>query len=311
MTVSELKHLMKIKDIPNFLIFTGDEYYVQRAYIEQIAKVRGLKINYIDSITDVWGSLNTKSFLSVNYLYVVRDDKELMTNEKIYSRLEEVLSDNMLIALATSVDNRLKVYKQYKSSLVEFEALKSEILKNYIKRDIDLSDRNCEILMEVTSYNYGHCLLEIDKIKKCMHGTDADDMPNNIFEMMLADGTIYIPPKDRLWDFIKAFLQDKPKVAYDYYQDLKELGTPTFAILTNLYNNARAIFQVQTCNSSDVAKTTGLTAWQIRNANDCKGKISSNDLAYLMRLIQKAESYIKSGKLDEQIAIDYVFVNFF
>lgn len=305
---------MKINDIPNFLIFTGDEYYVQRAYIDQIAKVRGLRINYIDSITDVWRSLNTKSFLSVNYLYVVRDDKELMTNEKIYSRLEEVLSDNMLIALATSVDNRLKVYKQYKSSLVEFEALKSEILKNYIKRDIGLSDKYCEILMEICEYNYGAILLEIDKIKRFdsnLVSTTAMNIRDAVFVKLLDDGVIVAPPKDRLWDFIKAFLQDKPKVAYDYYQDLKELGTSTFAILTNLYNNARAIFQVQTCNSSDVAKTTGLTAWQIRNANDCKGKISSSDLAYLMRLIQKVESYIKSGKLDEQIAIDYVFVNFF
>lgn len=133
---------------------------------------------------------------------------------------------------------------------------------------------------------------------------------DDVFIKLLNDNVIVIPPKDRLWDFIKAFLQNKPLVAYEYYQDLKELETSTFAILTNLYNNARAIFQVQTCKSDNIEKSTGLTSWQIRNAKECVGKLSSKDLAVLMRLIQKVESEIKQGIIDESIAIDYIFTEF-
>ena len=311
MTVQELKKLIKENAIPNFLIFTGDEWKVQEVYIKQIAKVKDLSVFHAEDIDEVWKELKARTLFGKDTLYILRDDKELLHNEKIYSKLDDVLKDNMLILQLTSVDKRLRMIKQYNNSIVEFEALNEAILKQYIQKEIALNDRNCEKLMEVTSYNYGHCLLEIDKIKKCMSGTDADDMPNDIFEMMLADGTIYIPPKEALWDFIKVFLQNKPFKAYELYQDLKELNTPTFAILSNLYNNARAIFQVQTCKSDNIEKSTGLTSWQIRNAKECVGRLSNRDLAVLMRLIQKVETDIKTGKLDEEIAIDYIFTSFF
>ena len=328
MEVQELKHLIKEKTIPSFMIFTGEEWLVQKLYIEQIAKVVNLEIQYIDKVSDIIGTLGSKSLFSQNYLYVVRDDKEFMTEEKLQEKVINNLNQNMLILELTSADKRLKLLKTYKTSTYEFNALKSDILKRYIQREIDLSDRNCEILMEICEYSYGHCLLEIDKIYNYYMGViKSDDTPtlklmpfnvdikdidvNKVFKILLEDGTLYVPPRDTLWDFIKAFLQNKPSKAYELYQELKELQSPTFAILTNLYNNAKQVLQVQICTSNDIAKTTGLTAWQIRNAKECINKYKARDLAVLMRLIQKVESNIKQGKLDEQIAIDYIFSSFF
>lgn len=317
MTVQELKKLIKEQNVPNFLIFTGEEYQVQKIYIEHIAKVKNLIPTYdYDSITDFWTILNTPSFFGVDKLYVLHDDKELMTNEKIYSQIQSKLKNNTLILVLTSVDKRLKMLKQYKDSIVEFNTLNKAILKQYIQKQIKLSDRNCEILMEITNYNYGHCLLEIDKIKRYMRYKGTDDIEdhnfyNSTFDKFLEDGTLYVPPRDTLWDFIKAFLQNKSVLAYELYQDLIELDTPTFAILTNLYNNTKAVFQVQTCISKDVAKSTGLTSWQIRNAKECVDKFSARDLVVLMRIIQKVERGIKQGKIDEAIAVDYIFTEFF
>ena len=312
MEVQELKQMIKQNKIPNFLIFTGEEWKVQELYIQQIAKVKNLSVCHVDEIDEVWKELKARTLFGRDTLYVLRDDKELLTNEKIYSQITDILKNNMLILVLTSVDKRLKMLKQYNSSIVEFKALNEAILKQYIKQEIELSDRSCEILMEICENNYGHCLLEIDKIKRNRWGYGEDSIdPNKVFQQMLKDGTIYVPPKDTLWDFIKAFLQDKPLLAYELYQDLKELNSPTFAILTNLYNNTKAILQVQTCTSKDISKSTGLTNWQIRNAKECVGRFSNEDLEYLMRLIQKVESGIKKGKIAESIAIDYIFTEFF
>lgn len=307
MEVQELKKLIKENNIPNFLIFTGEEYEVQRQYIQQIAKVKKLSVYYADNIDEIWSSLNSTSLFDTNGLYVLYDDRQLLTNEKIYSQLVNIQRDNMLILTLSSVDKRLKMLKMYKDSIVEFNALKSDILKRYIQREIDLNDRNCEILMEICGYNYGHCLLEIDKIKRLV----GELNPDVTFTLMLENGTIYIPPKDVIWDFIKAFLQNKPKLAYELYQDLKELKAPTFSILSNLYNNTRQVLQVQICTSNDIAKTTGLTQWQIRNAKECVNRFTAGDLAYLMRLIQRVEVGIKQGNIDESIAVDYVFTSFY
>ncbi len=317
MEVQELKKLIKENNIPNFLIFTGEEYEVQRQYIQQIAKVKKLSVYYADNIDEIWSSLNSTSLFDTNGLYVLYDDRQLLTNEKIYSQLANIQRDNMLILTLSSVDKRLKMLKTYKDSIVEFNALKSDILKRYIQKEIDLNDRNCEILMEICDYNYGHCLLEIDKILHyvdgCVreYGKPCDVDIDGVFKSLLEDGTLYVPPRDTLWDFIKAFLQDKPKLAYELYQDLKELKVPTFSILSNLYNNTRQVLQVQICTSNDIAKTTGLNQWQIRNAKECVNRFTPGDLTYLMRLIQKVEVSIKQGNIDESIAIDYVFTNFY
>ena len=311
MQVQELKKLIKENNIPNFLIFTGEEWKVQDIYIKQIANVVGLEAKRIDSVSDIVNTLGSKSLFNQDYLYIVRDDKEFMTEEKLQKKVTENLSSNMLILVLTSVDKRLKILKTYKTSLVEFEALKSDVLKRYIQRDIDLSDRNCEILMEICEYNYGHCLLEIDKIKRYVNYLGPAPTQDGVFQKLLEDGTIYVPPRDTIWDFIKAFLQNKPKLAYELYQELKELETPTFSILSNLYNNTKQLLQVQTCTSNDIAKTTGLNSWQIRNAKECVNRFSTRDLAVLMRLIQRTESAIKQGKIDESIAIDYIFTAFY
>ena len=319
MTVQELKKLIKENNIPNFLIFTGEEWKVQDIYIKQIANVVGLEAKRIDSISDIVNTLGSKSLFNQDYLYIVRDDKEFMTEEKLQKKVIENLSNNMLILVLTSVNKRLKILKTYKTSLVEFEALKSDILMQYIQRELDLPNEHCAFLMEICDYNYGHCLLEIDKIK--CYVNSMKDKANTVtearlhipyaFTTLIEDGTIYVPPRDTIWDFIKAFLQNKPKLAYELYQELKELETPTFSILSNLYNNTKQLLQVQTCTSNDIAKTTGLNSWQIRNAKECVNRFSTRDLAVLMRLIQRTESAIKQGKIDESIAIDYIFTAFY
>lgn len=307
MEVQELKQLIKSNKLPNFLIFTGEEWGVQKIYVNQIAKLKNLQIRYADSVSNIWTPLTSKSLFDEPALYVVRDDKELMTNDKI--QVESF--KNMLILILTTVDNRLKFIKQHKDSIVEFNALKSDVLKRYIQKEIALSDRNCNILMEICDYNYGHCLLEIDKIKRYVNYLGPAPTQDGVFQKLLEDGTIHIPPRDTIWEFIKAFLQNKPKVAYELYQDLKELETPTLSIISNLYNNAKQVLQVQTCTSKDISKSTGLTAWQIRNAKECVNRFSTRDLEILLRWLQRIERDIKMGLLEDKISIDYLFSVYF
>ena len=125
------------------------------------------------------------------------------------------------------------------------------------------------------------------------------------------DGAIYTPPKDALWEFIKAVLQNKARLAYKLYYDLQQLQTPVLSVLTNLYNNIKQVLQVQECTVKDIEQNTGLTAWQIRNAKECVKRFKSSDLMYFMRMIQKVESGIKQGLIDESVAVDYVLTNIF
>lgn len=167
MDVSTLKAKIKSKQIPNYLIFTGPEWKVQQIYIEQIAKAASAEIVRIDSIKDVFSNLRSKAFLSVSKLFIVRDDTELLqADSNVIQSILDALQSNLLIHVLTAVDKRKKYYKDNKERIVEFEPLPDAMLKKYIKKAINLSDRNCEILMEICEHDYGRCLLEIDKIKR-------------------------------------------------------------------------------------------------------------------------------------------------
>ena len=309
MTVADLKAQMQYNTFDNFRIFAGEEYMVQKIYIRQIAKVRNLTIKYVDAVSEIFKRLGTLSMLGEKFLYVVREDKEFMQDEIYIAETVNRLADDMLILLCMP-DKRLKFYKGHKDTIIEFEALNGAVLKRHIQKEIDLNDSNCDLLMEICEYNYGRCLLEIDKIWKYYNSTQWKSL-DDCFKKLVTEGTIYTPPKDAIFDFVKAILQGRPKLAYQLLQDCKAIQEPTLVLLSVLYQNTRAVLQVQTCTSGNIEKSTGLTGWQIRNAKECINVFSEEDLMYLLKLIQGTEQRIKQGLIEDEIGIDYVLAKFY
>ena len=315
MDVAELKHSIKNNTFDNFLIFSGEEYMVQRIYIQQIAKARSLKIQYIDSVNEIYNRLGSISLFNEHYLYIVVDDKEFMQSERMIEDVQSRLKTDMLILRCISLDKRLKFYKTHKDAIIEFETLKSEILKRYIQKEINLSDRSCEILMEICGNNYGQCLLEIYKIQRYVDGsknlTITETIYDTVFRQLVMDGTIHTPPRDAIFDFVKAVLQNKPKLAYELLEDCKEIGEAPLVMLSVLYQNSRNVLQVQTCTNSNIEKSTGLSVWQVKHAKECVNKLSTEDLIYLIKLIQNTEVRIKQGEIEAEIAVEYVLARLY
>ena len=307
--VAGLKVQIQTKTIPNIMIFSGSEWAVQKIYINQISKVTGLETKRVDSIATVVSNFRSRSFVQKDYIYIARDDSEYMQNEKLQTLVNDTIGHNMFILLLTTVDKRLKFYKAYKDSIIEFEALKPVALKKYIQKQISLSDNNCDKLMEVCEYDYGRCLLEIDKIKQYAKGFTGDYGPDNFFSMLLTDGTINTPPKDAIFEFVDAILDRKNKLLFNLYEQCKAVGEATLVMISVLYNNAKAVLQVQSCESSDISKATGLTGFQIMNSKKHIGKYRNGELVNIMKLCIKCEQGIKTGKIEESVAMDYILVN--
>lgn len=321
MDVATLKAKIKSKQLPSYLIFSGTEWKVQELYIQQIAKVTSKEIKRIDSITDIYSKLRNKSFVQSGVIYIVRDDKELMQNEKLQQKIESVLGDNILIHLLTNVDKRTKFYKQYKDVIIEFEALSDAMLKKYILKEIKLSESNIQRLIDICEHDYGRILLEIDKIKRYKeylnndaYEHDSDNsMPaiysDSVFEQLVKDGTIYEPPYDAIFDLVDAILDRKVNRAFDLLQQSYDVGEATMVMLSVLYNNAKAVLQVQTYKGDKITQGTGLNGFQIKNAKPHVGKYSDEELIYILQLIQKVESGIKTGKMEDEFAMQYLLTH--
>lgn len=312
MDVSALKSKIKSKQIPHYLIFTGPEWKVQQIYIQQIVKVLGLEVVYLDSYSEVYSKIRSRTLTSSSKLFLLRDDTEIQSSDKITTqRITDSLKDNFLIHVLTTTDKRKRYYKDNQDRIVDFEPLSDSALKKYIKREINLSDKNCQRLIEVCEHSYGRILLEIDKIKRYDNFDDRDKQQSvdKAFEALIKDGTIYQPPYDAIFDLVAAILDRKVNKTFDLLQQSYAVGEATMVMLSVLYNNAKAVLQVQTYKGDNLSKGTGLTGWQIKNAKPHVRKYSDKELVHMLQMIQKVESGIKTGQIEDEIAMPYLLVS--
>lgn len=137
-------------------------------------------------------------------------------------------------------------------------------------------------------------------------GMETVNEYDKAFEKLLKNGTIYTPPKDAIFDFVDAILDKKTNLAFDLYQNCLAVGEAVMMMITVLYNNAKAVLQVQECQGKDVAKVTGLNGWQITNAKKHLNVFTSNALERLMRLCQRCQQGIVTGTIEEEFVMDYI-----
>lgn len=313
MTVQEVKTQIRNKSVKSFYIFTGSESKVIDIYISKIAECRKLEVIRADSINEIYSKFLSKSLVVNNYCYVLRDDKELLAQDKLWDSLavENVQGNNIVILVLTGVDKRSKFYKRFKDGIVEFEHMPENVLIKYIKKELPLSDKNCKELIEICESDYSRILLELDKIKqyKAYDIFEDDNESDKAFRELLAQGVIYQPPKDAIFDFVDCVLKHKVNQSFELLENCRGVGESNIVLLSVLYNNVKQVLQVQSCQSKDISKTTGLTAWQVKCAKEKCGYYTIGDLVYFLKLIRKVEKGIKTGEIDEGISVDYVLVN--
>ena len=311
MEVGAVKKQIKNKTLEQFYIFTGEEVEAQRIYINKMAEVTNRTVQRIESVSEIYNK--QKSLFSKPKCYVCRDDKEFLKTEKAWDSIESVLGDNMLILLITEVDKRMRFYKRFSDKIVEFKYMSEETLKKYILRQIDLSDYWCNMLIDVCECDYSRILLEISKLKAYM-GAMKPSNPigaDKAMSDLLQQGAIHIPPQDAIFDFVDAVLMNKPQRAFELLEDCKSIGEPALRLVMVLYTNAKKTLQVQACESKDISKSTGLSAWDIKCVQNKVNRWKNGDLVYMMRLFREVEKGIKTGMIDEDDAMDYIMVNIF
>lgn len=325
MTVGDVKQHIKLKSPLHYYIFTGDELEVMNIFIKKIAEVADAKISRADTLSSIFSKMQNKTFLSTKTCYVIRDDKEFLSAEDVWPKLDGATElpfddagqllqgDNIVIMLYSDIDKRSKFYKHSQDRIVVFDALTDENLKREIQKRVALSDKNCDILIDICEHNLGIILNEIDKIGKYRDnyndGNSNEVEPNQVFEWLLDDGTIHQPARDCIWDFVDAVLMRKKKLAFGLMEEAVEFGNPTLTLISVLYKDTKQLLQVQGCQSSDVSKSTGLSGWDIKRAKGRIHKYSNRELINAMRVIQSVEKGIKSGAIEDSMALDYILVN--
>lgn len=314
MTINELKEKITLPFADfggDFFIFYGSEWKVQSIYINKIAEVTNSDIQYINSIKDIFDDSGSSLF-AASKCYVGVDIPEILKSdnlEKDVEKILQILGSNTLILQFTKLDKRSKLYNFAQGICgVEFEPLHPIVLEKHILDEIELSSDLIKQLIHICESDYGKILFEIDKIKRYAECKGISHI--DAFNELLDHKIIYQPPEDKIFEFSDAVLGGKPKAAFRLLQECKEIGEPSLKLLSVLFTNFKHLLQVQSCKGS-IAETTGLMNWEIRNVQKFENVYKISELVYAIRLIRNTEKGIKTGQIDEQMAVDFVLVSIF
>lgn len=311
----ELVELMKkIADnnIPHFLILFGEEQAILDVYIKTIlSKVQGKQVS-LDSVSSVIKNIGRKSIDKSIKVYTIIDDSAFYEAEDNWKSVKKMITKDFVILKYHKLDKRSAFVKKNQQNIVEFSHLSDEVLQQYIQRDLpDLSDENASKLISYCNNDYGRILMEVDKVKQ--YNEYIDDLTNGIsvddcFEELDKQGLFHKEIGDITFELTNAVLGGYPEKAIQKLDEAKRKGEPAIMIASILYNGFRNLLAYQGLgnNKQGAMERTGMTKGELYGCTKNVGGYNINEVKRNMLFCQEIEAGIKMGKIDEDIALDYL-----
>ena len=310
MKLHELKDQLVRKQLNPLYIFTGEEIAIMDVYVDKVVSTSKAVPKRADSVRSIFSKLHNSSFINKPTCYIIRDDKEYLTQEKVWAEMNsgKHIGNNTIILVYTNLDKRSKFYKQHSDIIVEFEKLSPEILVKYIKKELPLSNHAASLLVDLCDNNYSRILLECDKIKHlaAVRGCTVEEA----FTQAINEKVIYKAPKDVIFNFIDCVCKRQITKSYELLNELVAINESPLAIISLLYNNFRSMLLVQSAQGQpEISKVTGLTPWQIKVAKEKGNNYNINELISAIQIIRNTEKGIKVGSIEQPMAVDYILAN--
>ena len=315
----ELVELMKRiteKNIPHFLILYGEEQKIIDIYIQNIVQsVEGKRI-VVDNVSQAIKGSGKKSLDKSIKVYVVTEDTAFLTRDESWENVRKSMHKNYLILRYHSLDKRSAFVKKNQQNIVEFSHLSDEVLQQYIYRDLpDLSDENVSKLISYCNNDYGRILMEIDKIwqgqSSRLSNFNINLDSNDCFNELDKQGLFHKEIGDITFELTDAVLGGYPEKAIKKLDEAKQKGEPSMMIASILYNGFRNLLAYQGLggNKKGAVERTGLSKGDIWRCSKNVGGYSIEEVKRNMLICQNIESGIKTGSVDEDIALEYLVLS--
>lgn len=311
MQLAELMKKIATNTLDRFYIFYGEEQKILDIYLEHIAGL-GYRPIYTDTVQSIVKNIGKKSLDNTPKLYIVNADMDYLKAENSWKATQELISKtkHIVVLRYNTLDKRNSFYKQNIDCIVEFSYLDVAVLTKYINNILPkLSAAHCDKICSMCGNDYGRILLEVDKVKHYMQVHKVSE--DIAFMRLLEQDAIYADVGDITFKLTDAVLYGDIDTSRKYMMEALRKGEPAMVIASVLYTGFRNMLAVQGLgkDKSDAVKRTGLQYWQIKQVMDKLGGYSNTDLLRNMKLCQFVESGIKTGKIDDSIALEYLIVN--
>ncbi len=309
---------------PVYLLF-GDEVFLKKSYKNRLKEaVTGgdtMNYNYYEgkgiNVPEILGMADTMPFFAEKRLILVEDSgffKGGGEAERLAEYLPGIPETTCLLFVETEVDKRSKLYKAVKKYGYAAEMARQEpaqlarwaagVLSREGKK---ITGRTMDLLLSKTGDDMENILSELDKLISYTLGrdviTDAD-----------VEAVCITQVTNKIFDMITAISNRQTRKAMDLYEDLLTLKEPPMRILFLIARQFNQILQVKELMGKGMDKST--IASKLKLAPFVAGKImlqaksfTREQIFSYVNLCVDAEEAVKTGKLQDRLAVELLIAN--
>ena len=296
MDIVKLKSQIKSGKLDNIYVFVGEEIGLMNLYIGKMCE----EAHRVDTVAGVWKRLTSRGLGGEKSFYVVRDDKEFLQAEKVWSVADKMIRYGTLVLLYTNLDKRSRFYKAMESPIVTLEKMTRQQLINFVSKQssFGVSEGELDYLCEACNDDYTQIQNEIDKLSRVW-----DDMRKHSSFREVVDNLVRAPKYADTFSMANNVMQYNGKKAVEQMQFLLDNGESGIGMITVLYNNFRNAVQVLSAagTAKEISEQYGIHIAAVSNIMN-NFDYSKDGALRAMRILQDAESGIKNGKYAEDKA---------
>lgn len=269
-----------------FYIFTGEEIELQNIYLKQMGNVIR-----VDRVADIYNKITSKLISGKFAVYVVRDDMDFIKSEKTWSSISDRIRNVVLVIQVTTPNKCKKFIKELNDCVVEFNHMTTKQLLNVVNMDCSVSNK--QYFIEACNNDLNTINNYLDIFKR----VGIKELNKKIVDE-------YIPTKEdvTVFQLADAVMRKDEQLTFKLLDQLLEDKNNVMGIIYAIYSQLHKCVLVEGYRGEkNISKVTGINSWICNNILR-DNRIEPSKLLTALRLVQKYDKGIKTGKYDGVIA---------
>lgn len=269
-----------------FYIFTGEEIELQNIYLKQMGNVIR-----VDRVADIYNKITSKLISGKFAVYVVRDDMDFIKSEKTWGSISDRIRNAVLVIQVTTPNKCKKFIKDLNDCVVEFNHMTTKQLLNVVNMDCSVSNK--QYFIEACNNDLNTINNYLDIFKRA-----------GIKELNKKIVDEYIPTKEdvTVFQLADAVMRKDEQLTFKLLDQLLEDKNNVMGIIYAIYSQLHKCVLVEGYRGEkNISKVTGINSWICNNILR-DNRIEPSKLLTALRLVQKYDKGIKTGKYDGVMA---------
>ncbi len=314
---------IKTKEFKSIYLLYGEEAFLKKSYKNQLRQAivgddtmnyhyfegKGIDLKEIISLAD------TMPFFGEQRLIVIEDSGLFKSGgtENLVEYLPQMPKTTCMVFVESELDKRNRLYKKVKDlgyatemtrqNAKQLAAWAGGILAKEGKK---ITAHTMELFLSKTGDDMENIRMELEKLISYTWGRD-------IITEQDVEEICTVRVTNKIFDMVSAIVSSRTKEALDLYEDLLTLKEPPMRILFLIARQFNQILQVKELMDQKTEK--GVIASKLKLQPFVVGKImpqaksfTREQILSYVNLCVEAEEAVKTGHLNERLAVEFLIV---